>query len=97
VQCQRAGEAGSRGLGSPGLGRRPVLVLDDYRSIVVPHARLGQGESRRAEGAFGGHAADQPLGAAAAGAVVHLMLAVDNMVTASGRVVPHLEVTKGRD
>ena len=74
-----------------------ITVLDHDRSIVVAHAGLGQRECGRAEGALGRNPADQPLGAAAAGAVIHLMLTIYDVIAASGRIVPHLQVTESRN
>ena len=53
-------------------------------AVVRAHAGLGQRQGRRAEGAFGGHPADQPVGPAAAGAMVDLMLAVDRVIAPPG-------------
>ena len=67
-------------LGRPGVGRVAVLVLDDHRAVVRAHARFGQRQRGRAEGAFGRHPADDPVGPPAAGAMVDLMLAVDGVI-----------------
>src|SRR5690348_96881 len=59
---------------------RAVLVLDDDGAVVRAHARLGQWQRGLAKGAFGGDAADQPLGASATRAVIDLMLAINSVV-----------------
>src|SRR3954447_6844239 len=65
--------------GGPG-AMVPVLVLDDHWSAVRPHARLGERERRRAEGALGGDASDDPVCPPAAGTMIDLMLAVDHVI-----------------
>src|SRR4051812_1684833 len=47
----------------------------------------GEWERRRAEAAFGRHPADIPVGPAAAGAVVHLVLVIDDAIAAVARIV----------
>ena len=75
----------------------PVSVLDDDRPVVMAHAGLGQRKGSRAKGAFGRHAADQPLGPAAARAVIHLMLAIDNMIAAKRRIMGHAQIAQRRN
>src|SRR5207342_3841074 len=72
----------------------PIAVLNDNRPIMMAHAGLGQREGRRAEGAFSRHPSDQPLGPAAARAMIHFMLAIDDVVSAPGRVMFHLQVAQ---
>src|SRR3954466_9316540 len=50
------------------------------------HRRVLERQSGRAEGAFGHRAADIPVGAPAAGAIVRLMLAIDDMIAALVRL-----------
>src|SRR3954465_15427255 len=52
-----------------------------------PRRRGGEWQSGRAEAAFGRHAPDIPMGAAAAGAVIDLVLMVDDAIAAVPRVV----------
>src|SRR5690348_10625596 len=47
---------------------------------------FAQRQSRRAEGALGGHAADQPMRTTAAGTVVDLAVVIDRVIAASVRV-----------
>src|SRR3954469_22381586 len=59
-------------------------------AAVGAHAARGGGgerQGRGAEAAFGGDAADIPVGAAAAGAVVDLVLMVDDAIAAGPRIV----------
>ena len=55
----RSGRCPVEALGGPG-GRLTRLRCWMIRAVVRSHARLGQRQGRRAEGAFGRHPADQP-------------------------------------
>src|SRR5213076_966102 len=57
-----------------------VLVLDDHRPVVRAHARLGEGKRGRAKGALRRHPADDPVGPAAAWAVIDFVLAIDSVI-----------------
>src|SRR5690242_476510 len=57
-----------------------VLVLDHDRAVVRPHACFGKRQGSRAKRAFGRDASDEPMGAAAAGAMVDFVLAVDGVI-----------------
>jgi hypothetical protein len=94
VQCQRAGETGPGKLGRVSGLVDPISVLNDNRTIVMAHTGLGQRQRRCAEGAFGRHPANQPLGPAAAQAMIHFMLAIDDVVSAPGRIMSHLQVAQ---
>src|SRR3954463_10914173 len=50
------------------------------------HRRVLERQSGGAEGAFGHRAADIPVGAAATGAIIRLMLAIDDMIAALVRL-----------
>ena len=50
-------------------------------------ADIGEHQGGAAKAAFGGEAADIPVRAAAAGAMVHLVLAIGDMVAAPRRIV----------
>ena len=81
--CKRRSRCGQRvRSGGPGEVDAAVAVLDD-RGPVRAHARFGQRQRRGAEGAFGRHAADQPMRPATTGAVIDLMLAIDGVIAAA--------------
>ena len=94
MQCQCTGKDRTRFLSGVGSFEHPVAVLDDDRRIVVAHAGFGQRKGSGAEGALSRHPANQPLSAAAPWAMIHLMLTINDVISASRRVVPHLKVTK---
>ena len=71
-----------------------VAMLDDHGPRVMAHACLGQRKGGRAEGAFGRHPADQPLGAPASGTVIDLMLPIHGMISAACGIVPHVQIAE---
>lgn len=58
-----------------------IFVLDNHWAAVRTHARFRERKGGRAESAFGGHPANDPMRAAASWAVVHVMLAIDGMIS----------------
>ena len=87
----------TKGLGSPGVGAALVAMADHRGAGVRAHARFGERQRSRAEGAFGRHPPDQPMRAATAGAMIDLMLAVHRVITATSGVMRHAQVAEGRD
>lgn len=82
--------------GRPGGGLHPVAMMDNRRAAVRAHAGLGQRERRRAEGAFRGNAANDPVRTPATRAVIHFMFSVHGMVAAAGGIVRHAQIAKCR-
>ena len=85
------------GLSRPGVGVIAVLVQDDDRRLVRAHARFGERQGGRAERAFRRHPADHPMRPAAARAMVDLMLMVDSMIAAAGRVMVFTHLARAMD
>ena len=76
------------------MARIAIAVLDDHRPGVMAHAGLGQREGSRAEGAFGRHPPDQPLGAPASGTMIDLMLPIHGMISAACGIMPHVQIAE---
>ena len=76
------------------MARIAIAVLDDHRSRVMAHAGLGQRKGGRAEGAFGRHPPDQPLGAPASGTMIDLMLPIHGMISAACGIMPHVQIAE---
>lgn len=77
---QRPGAGAEEGLGGPEMGVT-ILVLDDHRSIVRAHTGFGKRQRSRTKSAFGGNSTDEPVRSAATRAVIHLVLAISDMIT----------------
>jgi len=70
-------------LGGVELGvARTTAAPEDWRCRRAMVGRFPQRQGRRAEGAFGRQAADQPMRPAAAGAVVDLAIVIDGVIAA---------------
>ena len=71
-----------------------AIAMVDDRRVVRVETRFRQRKRRRTKGTFGGNATDDPVGAPATGAVVHFLVAIDRMITATRGVVPHVEIAQ---
>ena len=84
-------------LRSPGVSPLLITMADHGRAGVRAHACFGQWQRRRTESAFGRHSSDQPMGAAATGAMIDLMLAIHCVITTTSGIVRHAQVAECRD
>ena len=79
------------------MGAVLVAMGDDRGAGVRAHACLGERQRRRAECALGRHPANQPVSPTAAGAMIDLMLAIHDVITATSGIVRHAQVAESRD